>query len=62
MLKQRPELIPGAVLGVRRDSVLRWFSRVATEDYPVDGAVVPKGARVMLLYGAANRDGAATPA
>ena len=57
MLKQRPELIPGAVLeGVRRDSVLRWFSRVATEDYPVDGAVVPKGARVMLLYGAANRD------
>jgi cytochrome P450 len=50
-------LIPGAVLeGVRRDSVLRWFSRVAVEDYAADGAVVPKGARVMLLYGAANRD------
>jgi len=57
LLKRRPELIPGAVLeGVRRDSVLRWFSRVAVEDYAADGAVVPKGARVMLLYGAANRD------
>ena len=57
MLKQRPDLISGAVLeGVRRDSVLRWFSRVAARDYEVDGAVVPKGARVMLLYGAANRD------
>jgi cytochrome P450 len=57
LLKQHPELIPGAVLeGVRRDSVLRWFSRVAVENYAVDGAVVPKGERVMLLYGAANRD------
>ena len=57
MLKQRPELIPGAVLeGVRLHSVLRWFSRVAVRDYDVDGAVLPKGARVMLLYGAANRD------
>ena len=57
LLKQRPELIPGAVLeGVRRDSVLRWFSRVAVQDYDVDGAIVPKGARLMLLYGAANRD------
>ena len=57
MLKRRPDLIPGAVLeGVRRDSVLRWFSRVAVQDYDVDGAILPRGARVMLLYGAANRD------
>ncbi len=57
LLKQRPDLIPAAVLeGVRRDSVIRWFSRVATQDHDVDGAVLPKGARVMLLYGAANRD------
>jgi hypothetical protein len=56
-LSERPELIPSAVLeGVRHSSVLRWFSRVATEDYPIEDAVVPKGARVMLLYGAANRD------
>ena len=57
LLKARPELIPAAVLeGVRRDSALRWFSRVAVQDYEADGAVVPKGARVMLLYGCANRD------
>ncbi|WCM25014.1 cytochrome P450 [Sphingomonas sp. QA11] len=57
LLCARPELIPSAVLeGVRRDSVLRWFSRVAVEDYRVDGAIVPKGSRVMLLYGCANRD------
>jgi cytochrome P450 len=42
--------------GVRHSSVLRWFSRVAAEDYSVDGFVVPKGERVMLLYGCANRD------
>lgn len=57
LLRQRPELIPSAVLeGVRHDSVIRWFSRVATQDYMVDGFVVPRGGRVMLLYGCANRD------
>jgi cytochrome P450 len=57
LLRERPDLIPGAVLeGVRRDSVIRWFSRVASADYEVDGAVIPKGARVMLLYGCANLD------
>jgi len=57
LLRERPELIPNAVLeSVRRNSVLRWFSRVAAEDYPVGDFAVPKGARVMLLYGCANRD------
>ncbi|MGE4431185.1 MAG: cytochrome P450 [Sphingobium sp.] len=57
MLKQQPDLIPSAVLeGVRHSSVLRWFSRVATADYQVGDAVLPQGARVMLLYGCANRD------
>lgn len=57
LLKQQPALIPSAVLeGVRHSSVLRWFSRVATADYPVGDAVLPAGARVMLLYGCANRD------
>jgi len=57
LLLQRPDLIPSAVLeGVRHDSVIRWFSRVAVTDYEVDGYVVPEGQRVMLLYGCANRD------
>jgi cytochrome P450 len=56
-LRKNPEKIPAAVLeGVRRNSVIRWFSRVAVQDYAVDGVVVPRGARVMLLYGCANRD------
>ena len=29
---------------------------MAAEDYEIDGLVIPKGARVMLLYGCANRD------
>ncbi len=57
LLRERPELVPGAVLeGLRHSSVLRWFSRVASRDYRVDDALVPQGARVMLLYGCANRD------
>lgn len=57
LLREKPEMIPGAVLeGVRHSSVLRWFSRVAAADYAVEGVTVPQGARVMILYGCANRD------
>lgn len=56
-LRTDPALVPAAVLeGVRHSSVLRWFSRVATADHAVGDSVVPRGARVMLLYGCANRD------
>ena len=57
LLRQQPELVGQAVTeGVRHSSVLRWFSRVAAIDYEVEDKVVPAGARVMLLYGCANRD------
>lgn len=57
MLRERPELIPAAVLeGVRHSSVLRWFARRAAVDYAVGGHVIPAGSWVMLLYGCANRD------
>jgi cytochrome P450 len=56
-LRVDPGKIPAAVLeGVRRNAVIRWFSRVAAEDYETDEVRIPKGARVMLLYGCANRD------
>lgn len=56
-LRARPELIPSAVLeGVRHSSVIRWFSRVAAADYRIADWVIPVGARIMLLYGSANRD------
>lgn len=57
LLRQLTEPIPGAVLeGVRHSAVIRWFSRVAAAAYDVDGMTLPAGARVMLLYGSANRD------
>ena len=57
MLRSRPNLVPAAVLeGVRRRSVIRWFSRVTAEDYKVGEFTIPAGARVMLMYGSANRD------
>lgn len=57
VLHHEPSLVPGAVLeGMRHSAPLRWFARVAAEDYSVDGAVIPKGARVMMLYACANRD------
>jgi cytochrome P450 len=57
LLQAHPELIPSAVLeGVRHSSVIRWFSRVAAKDYSIGEQSVPAGARVMLLYGSANRD------
>lgn len=56
-LKADPGLIPAAVLeGVRYSAVVRWFSRVAAEDYAKGEVTIPKGARVMIMYGAANRD------
>lgn len=57
LLRSRPELISSAVLeGVRYSAVVRWFSRVAATDYISDEVRVPQGARVMLMYGSANRD------
>ncbi len=57
LLRERPDLIPAAVLeGVRHNAVIRWFGRIATADYAVGESVIPRGARVMLLYGSANRD------
>jgi cytochrome P450 len=56
-LKADPSLIPAAVQeGMRFQPVVRWFARVAAHDHDVNGFRIPAGGRVMLLYGAANRD------
>jgi cytochrome P450 len=56
-LRADPALIPSAVLeGVRHSAVVRWFSRFAMSDYDAGGVHVPAGARVMVIYGSANRD------
>jgi cytochrome P450 len=57
LLKRRPELIPGAVFeGVRHSATVRWFSRVAASDYHAGDVHIREGSRVMIMYGAANRD------
>lgn len=57
LLREEPSRTGAAVLeNMRHSSVLRWFSRVAATDYEVGGEIIPRGARVMILYGCANRD------
>ncbi|HKR18385.1 cytochrome P450 [Rhizorhapis sp.] len=57
LLRDNPALISSAVLeGVRYSATVRWFSRVAAQEYEVGEYVIPQGGRVMLLYGSANRD------
>ena len=41
---------------LRLESPVQGLFRRCTRDYPLGGAVIPAGARVVLLYGAANRD------
>jgi cytochrome P450 len=58
LLRDRRELIPGAIEEVLRlQSSVQFFpSRSATADIEVGGTTIPKGAKVFLMYGAANRD------
>ncbi|WP_076102194.1 cytochrome P450 [Mycobacterium colombiense] len=57
LLAQQPELIPSAI-----EEQLRFLPpvqnmcRTTRVDYPVGRAVIPAGSRVLLLWGAANRD------
>lgn len=52
-----PALIPRAIHeALRLESPVRAFSRLAVADYQVDRTVIPAGDRVLIMYGAANRD------
>lgn len=56
-LRERPELIPAAVEEqLRFISPVQGFYRTATCDYTVGAQTIPAGARVLLLFAAANRD------
>ncbi len=57
-LRATPDLIPAAIEEVLRlESPIQGLARTATVDVPVHDQVIPAGARVFLLFGAANRDG-----
>ena len=52
-----PSLVPAAVEeALRHDPPIQGFYRTALRDHPVGDAVIPAGGRVLLLFGAANRD------
>ncbi|WP_030323299.1 cytochrome P450 [Streptomyces sp. NRRL B-3229] len=57
LLKADPDLVPKAVNEVvRYESPIRGFSRTATRDTELAGTAIPKGSRLLVLYGSANRD------
>jgi 4-methoxybenzoate monooxygenase (O-demethylating) len=56
-LRRSPELVPSAVEEMLRyDAPIQAFFRTATADREIAGTTIPEGARVMALFGAANRD------
>jgi cytochrome P450 len=56
-LRARPAAIPNAINEVvRLESPVQAFSRLVTEDTKWGDQSLPRGARVLLLYGSANRD------
>jgi cytochrome P450 len=56
-IRSDPSLIPAAVVeNVRLASPIRGFTRTLGRDHEIDGVELPAGARVVLLFGAANLD------
>ncbi len=56
-LREDRSLTPIAIVeSVRHSAVVRAFSRYAAEDYSAGGVFLPKGTRVMVMFGSANRD------
>jgi len=57
LLCRRPELAKKAISeAIRLGSPIRSFARVVSEDVEVEGTVIPKNSRVMMLFACANRD------
>ncbi len=56
-LREHPDLIPGAIEEqLRFVAPVQGFYRTATRDYTMGENTIPAGARVLLLFAAANRD------
>jgi cytochrome P450 len=62
LLRADPRLVPDAVEeALRLETPTQTMFRVATRDSELSGVSIPKGARVAVLYGSANRDPAVFP-
>lgn len=61
-LKADPSLVPNAVEEIlRMESPAQGLFRLTTRDVEIGGTTIPKGSKVMVHYGAANRDEAQFP-
>jgi cytochrome P450 family 144 len=61
-LRAHPERLPVFIEeALRLESPFRGHFRITTEETTIRGVTLPKGARVMLMWGSANRDDAAYP-
>lgn len=57
LLLARPELLPGALLEfLRLEGSVQGLARTTRRPVTIHGVRIPEGAKVMMLYGAANRD------
>ena len=57
LLRQMPSAIPNAINeAVRLESPIRGFTRTVSHDTELDGIVLRKDERVLILYASANRD------
>ena len=57
LLRENPLLVVGAINeAVRLNAPIRSFTRTTTCDFELAGVLLPKGARVMVIYASANRD------
>ena len=56
-VRANPKLLPIAFNeAIRLEAPIQNLRRVLSRDFEVDGAIVPAGASVLMMYGSANRD------
>jgi cytochrome P450 len=56
-VRESPASIPAAINEIlRMEAPVQSFSRLVTRSYDMDGVTLPTGSRVIVFYGAANRD------
>lgn len=57
IVRERPSLIPNAVNEiVRLEAPIQGWTRYVTKDTELDGVLLPRGSRVLVMFGSANRD------
>jgi cytochrome P450 len=57
LMRRDRSLVPAAFNEIMRyESPIHAFGRFVTEDFEIEGTVIPGGSQAVLLYGSANRD------